>query len=181
MSFVERFLDKMKFGDDDRDEEEYDEYDEEEEVSNTIVRRKDKSEPAFTDDDEDDEPAKPAKPVKPARTSKAQTRNNSSRVVRMNSSPLEVCVIKPTSVEDGREIADTLISGRAVVLNLEGIEVDQAQRIIDFASGACFAIKGNLQVISKYIFIMTPESVDISGDFQGYISTDGAFAQELKF
>ena len=48
----------------------------------------------------------------------------------------------------------------------EGLDVDIAQRIIDFTSGSCYAISGNLQKISHYIFIITPSSVDISGDFQ---------------
>ena len=85
---------------------------------------------------------------------------------KMNTSGMEVCVIKPTSVEDAREITETLLTNRTVVLNLEGIEVDVAQRIIDFTSGSCYAIHGNLQKISHYIFIITPASVDISGDFQ---------------
>lgn len=83
---------------------------------------------------------------------------------------MEVCVIKPTTVEDAREIAETLLANRTVVLNLEGLDVDIAQRIIDFASGSTFAISGNLQKISHYIFIITPKSVDISGDFQDLIS-----------
>jgi len=83
-----------------------------------------------------------------------------------NGSGMEVCVIKPTSVEDAREITETLLANRTVVLNLEGLDVDVAQRIIDFTSGSCFAISGNLQKISHYIFIITPASVDISGDFQ---------------
>ena len=81
-------------------------------------------------------------------------------------SGMEVCVIKPTSVEDGREITETLLANRTVVLNLEGLDMEIAQRIIDFTSGSCFAISGNLQKISHYIFIITPPSVDISGDFQ---------------
>ena len=79
---------------------------------------------------------------------------------------MKVCVIKPTSIEECREITDTLLSNRTVVLNLEGLDVDIAQRIIDFTSGATFAINGNLQKISNYIFIITPQSVEISGDFQ---------------
>ncbi len=86
---------------------------------------------------------------------------------------MEVCVIKPTSVEDAREITETLLANRTVVLNLEGLDVDIAQRIIDFTSGSCFAMSGNLQKISHYIFIITPASVDISGDFQELLS--GAF------
>ena len=89
---------------------------------------------------------------------------------KLNGSGMEVCVIKPTSVEDAREITETLLANRTVVLNLEGIEVDVAQRIIDFTSGSCYAISGNLQKISHYIFIITPASVDISGDFQEILS-----------
>ena len=69
------------------------------------------------------------------------------------------------TVEDAREITETLLANRTVVLNLEGLDVDIAQRIIDFTSGSCFAISGNLQKISHYIFIITPSTVDISGDF----------------
>ena len=58
---------------------------------------------------------------------------------------MEVCVIKPTSVEDAREITETLLNNRTVVLNLEGLDLEIGQRIIDFTSGSCFAIDGNLQ------------------------------------
>ena len=86
---------------------------------------------------------------------------------------MEVCVIKPSSMEDTRDIADTLIDRCTVVLNLEGIDVDVAQRIIDFSSGACYSIGGSLQKISSYIFILTPANVEISGDFQEILN--GAF------
>lgn len=78
----------------------------------------------------------------------------------------EVVVIHPESMEDGNEITDTLLSGRAVVLNLEGINPDVAQRIIDYSAGSCYAMRGNLQKISNYIFLVAPSGVDISGDFQ---------------
>lgn len=79
---------------------------------------------------------------------------------------MEVCVIKPTAVEDAREISETLLTGRTVILNLEGLDIEIAQRIIDFTSGATFAISGNLQKISNYIFLVTPTNVEISGDLQ---------------
>lgn len=84
---------------------------------------------------------------------------------------MEVCVIKPNSVEDAREITETLLSGRTVILNLEGLDLEIAQRIIDFTSGAAFAISGNLQKISNYIFLVTPTNVDISGDLQDLLNT----------
>lgn len=83
---------------------------------------------------------------------------------------MEVCVIKPTSMEDTREIADTLVDNSTVVLNLEGLDVEVAQRIIDFTSSACYSLGGSLQKISSYIFILTPYNVDITGDFQDILS-----------
>lgn len=89
----------------------------------------------------------------------------SSKVVPMRKA-MEVSLIKPTSIEDAREICDYLLAGKAVVLNMEGIHTEVAQRIIDFTSGATYSMNGNLQKISNYIFIATPDSVELSGDFQ---------------
>ncbi len=92
---------------------------------------------------------------------------------RTGSMSMEVNVIRPSTMEDTREIADTLMNGCTVVLNLEGIDVDTAQRVIDFTCGVCYALNGNLQKVSSYIFILTPAGVDISGDFQSILN--GAF------
>ena len=94
---------------------------------------------------------------------------------------MEVCVIKPTSVDDAREITETLLENRTVVLNVEGLDVDIAQRIIDFASGSCFAISGNLQKISNYIFIITPPNVDVSGDFLNLMDAVDTSAIQTDF
>lgn len=57
-------------------------------------------------------------------------------------SGMEVCVIKPRSMEDTHEITETLQENCTVVLNMEGIDMDLAQRIIDFSSGSCYALHG---------------------------------------
>ena len=51
---------------------------------------------------------------------------------RRGNANMEVCVVKPTSVDDSREITETLLAGRTVILNLEGMDLEIAQRIIDF-------------------------------------------------
>ena len=87
---------------------------------------------------------------------------------------MQVCVIKPTTIEEEIEIAETLLEGRTVVINMEGLNVEIAQRIIDFTSGATYAMNGNLQKISNYIFLATPNGVDISGDIQSIMDSFGA-------
>ncbi|HIY61209.1 MAG TPA: cell division protein SepF [Candidatus Eisenbergiella pullistercoris] len=157
MGVMDRFLSYMKLNgdddyDDDYDDDEYDDYEEPERKSSRLTSRKKKAEPV---EEEEDRPRKTSPKITPIK-----------QVRKSGGAGMEVCVIKPTSIEDGREITETLLANRTVVLNLEGLDVDIAQRIIDFTSGSCFAISGNLQKISQYIFIITPASVDISGDFQ---------------
>lgn len=90
--------------------------------------------------------------------------NSKPKVVSLNRSMMEVKIIQPTSFEDSQEICNTLLESKPVVVNLEGFDPDDAQRIMDFISGCIYAINGKYHQISKYIFIFTPENVDISGD-----------------
>ncbi|MBE5960283.1 MAG: DUF552 domain-containing protein [Lachnospiraceae bacterium] len=101
--------------------------------------------------------------------------NNVSKVVplRSNLKGLEVCIMKPTSFEDSQDICDMLLSGRAAVINLEGFDVEVAQRVMDFISGAVYALNGKLHQISSYIFIISPDTVDISGDYLDLIRQNG--------
>ncbi len=171
MGVMDKFLNIMKLNPGEEDYYDDDYYDEDEEVEVPVKKASAKTSKASSkvremDDYEEDMPKKVVQPkVTPMR-------QPATRRVQGNSG-MEVCVIKPTSVEEAREITETLLCNRTVVLNLEGLDVDVAQRIIDFTSGSCFAIGGNLQKISHYIFIITPSSVDISGDFQDILS--GAF------
>ena len=89
-------------------------------------------------------------------------------------------MVKPKSVEDGKDICDIVLSGRPVVINMEGSAQELAQRIIDVSSGICYSIKGNLQKISGQIFILTPGNVELSGDFQDAL-LGSAVASKTQF
>lgn len=154
MSVMDKFLNAMKLNDEEDEYYDDDFYDDEPEP---VKKPSSMREESAMDDD------RPVKKSTPKVTPMRQMK-------KMPGTGMEVCVIKPTTVEDAREITETLLANRTVVLNLEGLDVDIAQRIIDFTSGSCFAISGNLQKISHYIFIITPASVDISGDFQEILS-----------
>ena len=159
MSIFDGVINVFKLQGDDYDED-YDDYDDEfddEEEEKCSARKKLFSGSRKNRDEEDDysdirvtDKAKQQRKVVPIKTS--------------GSRGLEVVVIRPESMEDSSEITDTLLSGKAVVLNLEGIHVEIAQRIIDYSAGSCYAMRGNLQKITNYIFLVTPPNVDISGD-----------------
>lgn len=103
-------------------------------------------------------------PVEEPQRSKSGFLNTKPKVVSLNRSMMEVKIVQPTSFEDSQEICNTLLESKPVVVNLEGFDPDDAQRIMDFISGCIYAINGKYNQISKYIFIFTPENVDISGD-----------------
>lgn len=178
MKVLDRFLDAIRLNDDYDDDDEFYDDDFEEDEPKQKKRFFKKLEDDYDDDQEDDYDIPKKKPFQTKKTAPAaKPAKPSSKITPMRkkagSSSMEVCIIKPTTMEDTREIADTLISHCTVILNLEGIDVDVAQRIIDFSSGSCYSIGGSLQKVSSYIFILTPENVEVSGDFQEILS--GAF------
>lgn len=163
MSVLDKFMNVMKLGgdeyEDDYDDEYEDDYEDEKPKKSFFKRSK---------GDEDDLDDFPEDTVSKTRSSQRITPIHSAP--RKQANGMEVCVIKPTRFEDAREVTETLLSNRTVVLNFEGLDVDIAQRIIDFTSGSCFAVGGNLQKVSGYIFLVTPRNVDISGDLQDILS-----------
>jgi cell division inhibitor SepF len=167
MGVLDKFLDIMKLNDDDDYDDDFfdDDFDDAiDEKPSKGLFHKDKA----TDNVEDEEFELSTKTKSSRSSNKVTPMRQPARRSPIN---MEVCVIKPTSVDDAREITETLLSGRTVILNLEGLDLEIAQRIIDFTSGATFAISGNLQKISNYIFLVTPTNVDISGDLQDLLNT----------
>lgn len=163
MSVLDKFLSIMKLDEDDFDDDFFDD-DEDfgDEPKKSIFKKNKKTD--FDDEEED---------FFDSKATKASTSAGKITPMRQPAkrATMEVCVIKPTVVDDAREITETLLSGRTVILNLEGLDLEIAQRIIDFTSGATFAINGNLQKISNYIFLVTPTNVDISGDLQDLLNS----------
>ena len=91
--------------------------------------------------------------VSAARPAPAYTGGDSVRMV----------VLQPRSYEDTTLVADQLKQGKPVSMNLEGLPKDVGMRILDFAIGASYALNGTIRRVSKGIFLVAPEGVDISG------------------
>ncbi|MCI9123055.1 MAG: cell division protein SepF [Eubacterium sp.] len=186
MSLVDSLLNVMHMNPDDDEDYYDDEYDYEEEEEETLPKSrrsrqaKQADEPVYKNSGGNNQPID----INRNRDRTARTNNKVTPMrpsaKKSNSSGLELCVIKPTAFEEAREITETLLLNRPVILNVEGLDVDIAQRIIDFSSGSCYAIGGNLQKVSNYIFVLTPANVEISGDFQNLIDTYGAAALRME-
>lgn len=89
----------------------------------------------------------------------------SSKNKDTNSNNFEICNIIASSFDaDSYEIADTLLNGRAVILDLSNVTKAVGQRLIDFTAGSVYAIDGSMQKISEFIFLICPSDVGIVGD-----------------
>ncbi len=89
-----------------------------------------------------------------------------SKVVKIHNSSaqMRVVVIQPESFEEARDITNHLKSKKPIIVNLEFVEKQVARRIIDFLSGAVYALDGDIQKVSNGIFVIVPNNVDIMSD-----------------
>ncbi len=77
---------------------------------------------------------------------------------------MKMIVYHPVSYEDTQAIIDNLKSRKPVIVNMEELEVDSAQRILDFLSGAVYALNGTMCKISRGIFVVAPNNYDVVGN-----------------
>ena len=83
---------------------------------------------------------------------------------RQSNAP-RIMVIKPKCFNNSTEAADQLKQRRPVILDVGGLDPDEARRVVDFVAGTVYGLGGDIQKVSGGIFVATPSSFDIAGDF----------------
>lgn len=102
--------------------------------------------------------------------------NAANKLVNINKSGnLKVVIYQPKSFEDTRQIVDNLKGKRPVILNIEQLDKEMARKIFDFCSGALYALDGHIQQISRGIFILAPNNIDVTGDIKSELESKGVF------
>lgn len=94
-----------------------------------------------------------------------QSRQKKGKIVNIHTaSNIKVVVYQPLTYEDTQTIIDNLRSRKPVIINLDALDIELAQRVLDFISGAVYALDGSIQKVAKGIFVVAPSNVDISGN-----------------
>ncbi|MBM7618910.1 cell division inhibitor SepF [Bacillus tianshenii] len=105
--------------------------------------------------------------VEETRKTRSATHQPKQNVVSLQSvqksSSSKVVLFEPRSYSEAQDIADHLKGRRAIIVNLQRIDHDQAKRIVDFLSGTVYALGGDIQRVGQNIFLCTPDNVDVSG------------------
>lgn len=86
-------------------------------------------------------------------------------------SSLRISIQEPLDYEqDAPSVINDIINKKVVVLNLEMVDADMRRRIFDFVSGAVYALDGTVEKVTKGIFVITPNGVEIDNTVTEQIS-----------
>ncbi len=77
---------------------------------------------------------------------------------------MKVVIVRPEVYDEVAGIADQLVQGKTVVLNLETCNKDVSRRVVDFVAGAAYALARKPKKIASNTFIILPENADVSGE-----------------
>ena len=75
---------------------------------------------------------------------------------------IELKVVRPVTFDDVSDIADHLIEGCTVVLNLELLDRPTTLRMLDFLNGVTYVKDGEIKNVAPNTYIVTPSGIDVN-------------------
>ncbi|HET6795485.1 MAG TPA: cell division protein SepF [Acidimicrobiales bacterium] len=87
----------------------------------------------------------------------------------------KVHVVAPGQFPDAQEIGDRLKASQPVIVNLQGADRELARRMIDFCSGATYALGGSMDKVAEQVFLLTPSNVEVSAEEKRRLQERGLY------
>jgi len=114
-----------------------------------------------------------AVPEQKSNTNQKHKPQNVVNLTSLQQSSSKVVLCEPRNYNEAQEIADNIVNRRAVVINLQRVDHQQAKRIVDFLSGTVYAVNGDIQKLGSETFLCTPDNVEVSGTISDvYVERD---------
>ena len=149
------------------DDDDYDDYDEElddfEEPAEEPAPRARRSSPFST---ASSAPAAPAAAAAPVSTPAPVAPSFGGQVLNMNSGKQEVVLFHAKTFDDAAKAADELCKRKAVILNMENVDKALTRRVVDFLSGAVYALDGRVKKVAQSTYLFCPHNMDVTGDLE---------------
>lgn len=98
------------------------------------------------------------------RTESVPSAPEKSAAITATANNIELKVVHPESFSEVSDIADHLIAGCTVVLNLEKLDPKATLRMLDFLNGVTYTTDGEIKKIAQSTYIITPNNVDVSDE-----------------
>jgi len=86
-----------------------------------------------------------------------------------------ITTLHPTSYIEARAIGEHYREGIPVIINLTEMENADAKRIVDFAAGLAFAVRGSMDKVTNKVFLLSPPDVDVTAEDRRRIAEGGLF------
>lgn len=97
-------------------------------------------------------------------SSSAGARPRPQAVPPMNDVPAKPLVVVPASFNEAQELADKFRGNQPIIMNLQGADRDLSRRLIDFASGLCYGLGGQMEKVANSVYLLTPSNVEVSAE-----------------
>lgn len=102
--------------------------------------------------------------------------NMNNKIVNIHTNKnVKLVVHKPTKLDDSTTIVKDLKARKPVIVNLLDLEDDLKRSIFDFLNGALYALEGSIQKVTKDIFVLAPNNVDIDGNIEKELKDKNMF------
>ncbi|MFE6227346.1 MULTISPECIES: cell division protein SepF [unclassified Streptomyces] len=88
-----------------------------------------------------------------------------------------IATVSPDSFRDARAIGELFRDGVPVIVNLTSMEPNDAKRVVDFAAGLAFGLRGSIERVATRVFLLTPADTEIVSGESGRRRQDGFFNQ----
>ena len=82
-----------------------------------------------------------------------------------NSGKNDVILVEPLVFVDSKDILDNIKKNKVVIINISKLDIQTADRVLDFISGGIYAMDAKLKTIGDDIYLCVPKGVDVSGSF----------------
>ncbi len=111
----------------------------------------------------------------PVGTHPAGTRSRPRPTVRPASGKTDpkIITLHPRSYNDARRIGEDYRGGSPVIMNLTDLEDVDAKRIVDFAAGLVFGLRGSIERVTNKVFLLSPANVDVTEEARAQLAQAG--------
>lgn len=87
----------------------------------------------------------------------------------------KITKLRPSDYSEARTIGEQFRDGNPVIMDLVEMSNDDAKRLVDFAAGLAFALRGSFDKVATKVFLLSPAGIDVSADDRRKIAENGFY------
>jgi cell division inhibitor SepF len=72
--------------------------------------------------------------------------------------------VTPSSFNEAQDVADKFLAGTPVIVNLQEVDAELRRRLVDFSSGLCYGLRGQMERVTNGLYLLTPSNVEVSAE-----------------